>query len=117
MDLSQGAVNLHINFESGSAVIKADSLSKMKEFSNYLKTLPKDTIVNIEGYTDSSGNEASNKKLSSKRAFAVRNALIEAGAKKSSVRAYGKGSTNPIATNETEEGRAENRRIEAVIAQ
>ncbi len=112
-----GAINLDINFASNSSVIKAESISKVKEFAKQIKALPDGAIVTIEGYTDSSGNEARNKELSSKRAFAVRNALIGAGVAKKMVRAYGKGSSNPIASNETEEGRAENRRIEAVIEQ
>ncbi len=108
-------MNLGINFESGSAVIKQESMAKVKEFAAHIKGLPKGTIARIHGYTDSSGNAQKNRELSSKRAFAVRKALLAEGLEKRLVRAYGKGSTNPIADNETEEGRAQNRRIEAVI--
>jgi len=117
MAASDGAINLDINFESSSSIIKADSLPKIKAFAKQIKALPKGAIVTIEGYTDSSGNAQKNKELSSKRAFAVRNALIGAGVEKRVVRAYGKGSANPIASNDTKEGRAQNRRIEAVIEQ
>jgi OOP family OmpA-OmpF porin len=109
------ALNLDINFESNSADIKQESMAKIKKFAKLLKNQPEGTIVKIYGYTDSSGDAKKNKELSSKRAFAVRKALIKAGVKKSMVRAYGKGSMNPIASNETKEGRAKNRRIEAVI--
>jgi len=108
-------INLHINFDTNKATIKDESMIKITEFAKYLKSLPTTTVVIIEGYTDSSGNAAKNKKLSSARAFAVRKALIKEGIKKSRVRAYGKGSANPIASNDTPEGRAQNRRIEATI--
>ena len=109
-------VNLHINFDTSAATIKGESQEKIKAFAEYLKAASDGTTVSIEGYTDSSGNAKKNLELSRKRAFAVRRALIAAGVEKRMVRAYGKGSTNPIATNDTAEGRAENRRIEAVIA-
>ncbi len=109
-------INLHISFDSNLAKIKPEYQTKIKEFAKYIKSLGKDTVVTINGYTDSSGNEAKNKKLSRERAFAVRQALIKAGLKPSQVRAYGNGSLNPIASNDTAEGRAKNRRIEAIIA-
>jgi len=108
-------MNLGINFESNSAIIKKESMAKVQEFATYIKSLPAGAIASIYGYTDSSGNAQKNRELSSKRAFAVRKALLAEGLEKRLVRAYGKGSTNPIADNETAEGRAQNRRIEAVI--
>ncbi len=111
----QAAVNLGINFESNSATITADSMAKIKKFATYLKSLPEDMFVVIEGYTDSSGDAKKNRALSSRRAFAVRKALINEGVAKRAVRAYGRGSQNPIADNDTVEGRAKNRRIEATI--
>ena len=95
--------------------LKKSLWGKLKEFAQHIKNMPKGTIVSIYGYTDSSGNAAKNKELSSKRAFAVRKALIAEGLEKRYVRAYGKGSANPVADNATAEGRAQNRRIEAVI--
>ncbi len=109
------AINLHINFASNSATILPDSQAKVAAFATFMKSLPKESIAIIYGYTDSSGDAAKNKELSRKRAYAVRKALIKAGIEKRRVRAYGKGSTNPIASNETTQGRAQNRRIEAVI--
>ena len=108
-------INLHIKFDSNMAKIKPEYQKKIKDFAIYIKSLGPNTIVTINGYTDSSGNEAKNRKLSSERAFAVRKALIKAGLKPTQVRAYGLGSINPIAPNDTAEGRAKNRRIEAVI--
>lgn len=108
-------LNLGINFESNSAIIKEESMPKIKEFAAHIKNMNDGTIVMIYGYTDNSGNAQKNRELSSKRAFSVRKALLAEGLEKRFVRAYGKGSTNPIADNKTEEGRAKNRRIEAVI--
>jgi OOP family OmpA-OmpF porin len=109
------SINLNINFDLSKATIKAGSKSKIEDFAAYIKSLDASSVVIIEGYTDSSGNASKNKKLSRDRAFAVRQALIKAGVKKSRVRAYGKGSSNPIASNDTAEGRAKNRRIEAIL--
>jgi outer membrane protein OmpA-like peptidoglycan-associated protein/opacity protein-like surface antigen len=108
-------INLHIKFDSNMAKIKSEYQKKIKDFAIYIKSLGANTIVTINGYTDSSGDEAKNRKLSSERAFAVRKALIKAGLKPTQVRAYGLGSINPIAPNDTAEGRSKNRRIEAVI--
>jgi len=108
-------INLHIKFDSNMAKIKSEYQKKIKDFAIYIKSLGANTIVTINGYTDSSGNEAKNRKLSSERAFAVRKELIKAGLKPKQVRAYGLGSINPIAPNDTAEGRSKNRRIEAVI--
>ncbi len=110
-----GNINLGIKFETNSAIIKNESMEKIKTFASHVKNMADGTIVSIYGYTDSSGNAQKNRELSSKRAFAVRKALIAEGLEKRFVRAYGKGSTNPIADNATAEGRAQNRRIEAVI--
>ncbi len=106
--------NLQINFESNSAVIMSSSKSKIKNFANYLKKNPKATVT-IEGYTDNSGIRSKNLTLSTKRAKAVASLLVRYGIKTSKIKAVGKGDLNPIADNETESGRAKNRRIEAVM--
>ena len=108
-------INLHIEFDTYKHDIKPKYNKKIKEFAKYIKSLGPKTVVIINGYTDNSGNNAQNIKISRERAFAVRNALIKAGLKPSQVRAYGNGPLNPIATNDTADGRAKNRRIEAVI--
>lgn len=106
--------NLKVNFESSSATILTASKPNIKEFANYLKSNTKNKVT-IEGYTDNSGIRSKNFTLSTKRAQAVRALLIEYGIKASRIKAVGKGDLNPIADNETENGRAENRRIEAVM--
>ncbi len=108
-------IDLHIKFDTNSATIKKESLSQIAQFADHVKNLPKGTIVKIMGYTDSSGNYKKNVTLSQKRASSVKWALVNLGVDSKMLKAYGKGSANPIAQNDTPEGRTQNRRIEAVI--
>lgn len=105
-------VNLHINFENNSYTVQPASLPKIDAFAEFLKKY-KNYSAEIVGYTDSRGSEAYNKKLSQKRAEAVKQLLIQKGVDASRLTAIGMGELNPIATNATAEGRAKNRRIEA----
>lgn len=68
--------------------------------------------VTIEGYTDDRGGTALNQRLSTERARAVRQALVERGVDASRIEATGRGSAQPVASNDTVEGRAQNRRVE-----
>ena len=68
--------------------------------------------VEIQGYTDSVGSKRFNMKLSQKRADSVRSWLVDKGIEGARIVAKGYGPDNPIATNATKEGRAQNRRIE-----
>lgn len=106
-----GAALLHINFNVGKAAIKHESDAIVSEISKMMKANPS-LNISVEGHTDKTGNEASNVKLSKSRAEAVKANLIEQGIDASRLDAKGFGSSAPIATNETEEGRAENRRVE-----
>ncbi len=106
--------NLKINFESSSATILISSKQRIRDFATYLKDNPSKKVI-IEGYTDNSGIRSKNFALSTKRAKAVRQLLITYGVKASRIKAVGKGDLNPIADNDTEIGRANNRRIEALI--
>ncbi len=108
-------MNLHINFKTNSTQIAPESMEKIKLFAKYLKEQPQGTIVTIIGHTDNVGNENWNKKLSYKRALSVRDAILKEGIDWHMVKASGRGSSEPIASNTTAEGRAQNRRIEAVI--
>ena len=105
-------LNLSINFENNSYQVKEASLPKIEEFANFLKKY-KNYTAEIMGYTDSRGSQTYNKKLSQKRADEVKKLLIEKGVEASRLTAIGMGELNPIASNETTEGRALNRRIEA----
>lgn len=104
----------NLNFASGSAVIDAASQVEVDNLAAILNAYT-DVNVKIEGYTDSQGNPDSNQTLSQQRAQAVLNTLVAAGIGDSRMSAEGFGAANPVATNDTPEGRAENRRIEVVI--
>ena len=71
--------------------------------------------ITVEGYTDSTGVYEKNIELSKRRAEAVRRLMIQYGVDSSRIKSVGKGPMSPISTNDTEEGRAENRRIEIVV--
>ncbi len=106
--------NLQIKFEANSATIPQSQRWKVKEFADFLKRYP-NAKVDIVGYTDTSGSRTKNRYLSQKRAQSVKNLLIHYGINSFRIKAIGKGDLNPIAPNDTVEGRELNRRIEAVI--
>lgn len=107
-------INLNINFDNNSAEIKDVYNSKITEFANLLKTNPSMTAV-IEAHTDSKGSDAYNLNLSNKRANSVVNSLKNYGIESSRLKAIGYGEAQPIATNDTEIGKAKNRRVTALI--
>lgn len=102
---------LKVNFKSSKHEILPSSFDEIEKFAFFLQENISYDII-IYGYTDSINKSGNNKKLSQKRANAVMNALIEHGVKQTRLTAIGMGSKNPIADNNTPEGRAENRRIE-----
>lgn len=103
-----------INFETGSADLTAESKAKLDELANFLKDKEK-AYLNIDAYTDNVGNEEDNLQLSRERAFAVKMYLKEKGIDGDRMKAKGFGEENPVSSNETEEGRAQNRRVELTI--
>lgn len=107
-------VNLHINFETDSAKIDKASVPRVEKFSTFLKKAPS-YKAEIIGHTDSTASDAYNDKLSNNRANAVKDMIIQNGVAADRVSAVGKGEKEPVATNKTKEGRAENRRIEAQL--
>ncbi len=70
----------------------------------------------VDGYTDSVGSDANNLKLSQSRAEAVRSFLVSKGLPGDKLTANGRGKSNPVASNDTPDGRANNRRVEIVVA-
>ena len=70
----------------------------------------------VEGYTDSVGSDATNQKLSKDRAESVRAYLVSKGVPSDKITSVGKGKANPVASNDTPEGRANNRRVEIIVA-
>jgi len=106
--------NFDVRFENNSDKISPSSMDRIKEFAQFLKANPK-YKAEIQGYTDSKGSAAYNLKLSTKRAKAVYEALISLGVDKNRLSYKGYGEANPIASNDTEEGKAKNRRVVAKI--
>ena len=100
-----------ITFASGSYAIQPQFQSTLREIAQTLKT-DNQTLVDVLGHTDASGSDASNQALSVSRAQAVANYLKGRGVIAARVAVKGYGETAPIATNDSEEGRALNRRIE-----
>jgi len=100
-----------VNFEYDSAVLTAKAKSILNDVAASLKKRH-DVKVTVAGHTDSKGSAAYNKALSQRRADSVRKHLVSQGAKSSSLSAEGFGEEQPVTTNDTSAGRAENRRVE-----
>lgn len=101
-------------FDTGSATLKAGAREKLAKISGILLAHPGLTLQ-IEGHTDSVGSDEFNQQLSERRADCVRDFLAEQGVPVSSITAKGFGKTQPIASNDTAEGRQRNRRVELVV--
>jgi len=109
------SVNLHINFANDSAVIPAEANPLLDKYATFLKNNT-NYSAKIVGYTDDRASMEYNKKLSLRRAQAVVDALVKRGVNPAQLSAIGMGELNPIASNDTAEGRAKNRRIEAELS-
>ncbi len=104
----------NIYFETGSAVLLPNSDFELKKLAQLL-TNQDDLTIQIVGHTDNVGSSENNLSLSKERAISVKNALNQLGIQQERMTAIGKGETDPIADNATEEGRAKNRRTEIVF--
>jgi outer membrane protein OmpA-like peptidoglycan-associated protein len=102
-------------FETDSAVLKPEARRHLADLAEVLVKYPDDHIE-VVGFTDNTGSETHNRELSIRRAEAVRRVLIERGIPEKQAMAVGLGEAQPVATNETEAGRAKNRRVELRIA-
>ena len=101
-------------FEFDSSIIKDESQTTIDELYQFLTNNP-EIRIQIVGHTDNVGTEQYNKTLSENRAKSVYDAVVKKGISSDRLSWAGKGATDPITTNDTEEGRAENRRVEFVI--
>jgi OmpA-OmpF porin, OOP family len=97
-------------FDTGKSTLKAESKEQIEKTVAILKAFPK-VKIKIGGYTDNVGKAASNMKLSAERAAVVMDAIVAGGIDKSRLESEGYGDENPAVSNDTEEGRAKNRRI------
>ncbi len=106
-------VTNNILFETGKATLKPESMEEIQRVAEYMKANPT-ARFEVQGHTDSQGSDKINDPLSQQRAEAVVKALEEQGVDPFNLRPVGKGSHEPVADNGTEEGRAQNRRVEFI---
>ncbi|MEA1920902.1 MAG: OmpA family protein [Campylobacterota bacterium] len=109
-------LTINIQFPYDSNVVPAEKRAEIEKLARFLKNNPNFNIA-IIGHTDSMGSNVYNLKLSKKRAEALKSALYDLGVEEPRMSVSGQGESSPIASNETEEGRTENRRLEIVFTQ
>ncbi len=102
-------------FETSKYELKPAARERLARVSGILLAYPSLNVA-VEGYTDSTGSDDFNQKLSEQRAEAVRDYLVQAGVVEAAVTAQGFGKAQPVAPNETAEGRQKNRRVELVVS-
>lgn len=105
----------NVTFDTSSSVLKPLGTETLTSVALVLKEFNK-TAVNIVGYTDSTGSAATNNRLSLERANSVANTLIQQGITAGRMFVNGAGASRPIASNATQEGRAQNRRVEITLS-
>lgn len=103
-----------VNFAFDKSDLSATAMANLDKLAAVLEKNP-DTNINVYGYTDSKGSDAYNQALSERRAESVKNYLIQHGVLASRIVAMGMGESSPVASNDTEAGRAMNRRVEFAI--
>lgn len=109
-------VNLQINFDTDKATIKEQYNSKLEGFSKILKGYPS-VKTTLHAHTDNVGTESYNMALSQRRADSVKKALVGLGIEPERITTIGYGESKPLTTNDTVEGKAQNRRVEATVNQ
>ncbi len=102
-------------FDTGKSALKQDAQISLAKVSAILQQYP-DLKLQIEGFTDSTGTDAINQKLSNDRAKATQDFLVAQGVQPGNVSYYGFGKQDPVADNSTAAGRAQNRRVEMVVS-
>ncbi len=101
-------------FDTGSSTLRTGAREKLAKVSGILLAYP-GLNLQVEGHTDSVGGDEYNQRLSELRAASVRDYLIQQGVARAAVTARGFGKTQPVASNDTPEGRQQNRRVEIVV--
>jgi len=100
-----------VNFDFDSAAIRADAGAILDEAARALRDEPT-VAITVEGHTDAVGTDAYNQKLSERRAHAIAQDLVKRGVADTRITVAGRGESQPVASNDTAEGRAQNRRVE-----
>ncbi|NMF91157.1 OmpA family protein [Aromatoleum petrolei] len=104
----------NITFDTGRADVKPQFQPVLSRLSQSIQQYP-DTVVQIEGHTDSTGSASFNQTLSENRAESVRSYMAQRGVESNRLVAVGYGASRPVADNSTPQGRAQNRRVEVLI--
>ena len=108
-------VELDVKFDYDKSVVKEESKADIKAVADFMSQYPQ-TTTTVEGHTDSNCSDAYNQGLSERRANAVRDVLVnQYGVAGDRVSSVGYGESRPVADNNTDEGRAVNRRVEASV--
>lgn len=116
-DKTKGWMSLdRVYFETGKSVLTKESQKQVENLATILKAFPT-AQIKIGGYTDNTGSEATNMKVSGQRAGVVLSNLAKLGATKENMKSEGYGPQHPVASNETAEGRAQNRRVDIRVTQ
>ena len=102
-------------FASGESVLLPAARERLRTVAEALMAQDEKVGIVVEGHTDTMGSNRLNEELSHARATAVKDFLVEQGVDGDRIRAIGRGENEPIATNETAEGRANNRRVEIIL--
>jgi len=110
------AIPSDVSFDVGRAAIKPNFSPILDQFASGLRNNP-NADVRIIGHTDSTGTDAINNPLSIERAAATRDYLVARGVSQTAFRIEGRGSREPIADNNTDAGRAQNRRVEIFVGE
>ncbi len=111
--IQKGKSVLYINFDTDKATLKTDGKEAVNEIAKALN-VDKTLKIAINGYTDNIGNETHNLELSKKRAKTVKEELVKIGIDASRLSFEGFGQNSPIADNNSDEGKAQNRRVELI---
>ena len=108
-------LTVHVNFDTDKSVIRKADLKDLQKALEFVRKYPGSSI-SVEGHTDSTGTPKYNQGLSERRAAAVKKYLLDNGVTSADkITSVGYGETRPIASNDTAEGRFQNRRVEIVI--
>ena len=103
-----------VHFDTGSATLKPESTKQLQYVAVVLQAFPQ-AAIRVEGHTDNTGDATANKQLSGDRAAAVQKALNGLGVSDAQISSAGYGQEKPIASNDSEDGRAKNRRVDVVV--